>query len=82
MWVPTEDSLDPIDVSSSDMNEWEKLDFNMEINYLLTCFFFFPQDIMIKKHYTHLLIYTPAQKYGNVLLIQGSSIVPWLNLRC
>ena len=71
-----------MDVSSSDMNEWEKLDFNMEINYLLTWFFFFPQNIMIKEQYTYLLIYPPAQKYGNVLLIQGRSIVPWLNLRC
>ena len=37
---------------------------------------------MIKEQYTYLLIYPPAQKYGNVLLIQGSSIVPWLNRRC
>ena len=44
MWVPTEDTLDPMDVSSSDMNEWEKLDFNMEINYLLACcYFVFPE---------------------------------------
>ena len=39
MWVLTEDSLDPMDVSSSDMNKWEQLDFNIEINYILTCFF-------------------------------------------
>lgn len=39
MWLLTEDSLDPMDVFSLDMNKWEQLDFNIEISCMLPCFF-------------------------------------------